>query len=159
VCRGYNRALVIQDDPKLLSGFPWPINFQTENNKIKLVMEYENVPQKVLLLIESMLQDAKQLQRALLSWQVRCPSDIHFPPSVLQHLQCNCFDRSNNSELQFIEESHRDVLNVSSQEELNCSVLFSLQSAATNNTQLFFAILPLTRIPEVRSRNITCARL
>jgi hypothetical protein len=37
-------------------------------------------------------------------------------------LRCNCFDRSNNSELQFIEGGHRDPLNsvpnVSPQEEI-----------------------------------------
>jgi hypothetical protein len=39
----------MQCDSKLLSGFPWPIyNFQTESNKIKLLTEYQSVPQKVL---------------------------------------------------------------------------------------------------------------
>jgi hypothetical protein len=33
-------------------------------------MEYESVTQKVLLLIESMQQNAKQLQHAHLSWHV-----------------------------------------------------------------------------------------
>jgi hypothetical protein len=28
---------------------------------------------------------------------------FNFPPSVLQHLLCNYFDRSNNFEVQFIE--------------------------------------------------------
>jgi hypothetical protein len=42
-------------------------NFQIENNKIKLLMENENVTQNVLLFIESMLQNAKQLQHARLS--------------------------------------------------------------------------------------------
>jgi hypothetical protein len=37
-------------------------NFQIGNNKIKLLTEYENVSQKVVLLIESILQNAKQLQ-------------------------------------------------------------------------------------------------
>jgi hypothetical protein len=37
-------------------------------------MEYECVTQKVLLLIESILQNAKQLQHARLSWYVKCPS-------------------------------------------------------------------------------------
>jgi hypothetical protein len=36
-------------------------NFQIEN-KIKLLMKYESVIQKVLSLIESVLQNAKQLQ-------------------------------------------------------------------------------------------------
>jgi hypothetical protein len=34
-------------------------NFQTRNNKIKLLTEYESVTQKVLLPLESMLQNAK----------------------------------------------------------------------------------------------------
>jgi hypothetical protein len=42
--------------------------FQTENNKIKLLTEYENVAQKVLLDIELILQNAKQLQHARFSW-------------------------------------------------------------------------------------------
>jgi archaellum component FlaC len=42
-------------------------NFEIENNKIKLLTEYENVTQKVLILAESMLQNAKQLQHARLS--------------------------------------------------------------------------------------------
>jgi hypothetical protein len=43
-------------------------NFQTGNNKIKLLTEYESVTQKVVLLIESKLQIAKQLQHSRLSW-------------------------------------------------------------------------------------------
>jgi hypothetical protein len=78
-------------------------------------MEYENVIRKVLLLIESILQNAKQLQYARLSWHVRCPC-------VFQHLWCNCFVRSKNSELQFIERGHRglvnNVLNVSPQGDI-----------------------------------------
>jgi hypothetical protein len=42
-------------------------NIQTGNNKIKLLMEYESVTQKVLLFIESMLQNAKKIQYARLS--------------------------------------------------------------------------------------------
>jgi hypothetical protein len=34
-------------------------NFHAESNKIKLLKKYENVAQKVSLLIESMLQNAK----------------------------------------------------------------------------------------------------
>jgi hypothetical protein len=56
-------------------------NFQTGNNKIKLLTEYESVTQKVLILLESILQTAKQLQHAHLSWHIRCPR-------VLQHLRC-----------------------------------------------------------------------
>jgi hypothetical protein len=51
---------------------------------------------------------------------------LNFPPSVLQHLRCNCFYRSNNSELQFIEGDHtgllNNVVNVSSQKEYRVSV-------------------------------------
>jgi hypothetical protein len=56
-------------------------NFQTGKNKIKMLTEYENVTQKVLLLVfsESMLQNSKELQHARLSWHVRCPSGIQFP--------------------------------------------------------------------------------
>jgi hypothetical protein len=39
-------------------------NVQSRNNKIKLLTQYENVTQKVLLFIDQMLQNAKQLQRA-----------------------------------------------------------------------------------------------
>jgi hypothetical protein len=45
-------------------------NFQTENNKIILLTEYESVTEKVLLLTESILQSAKQLQIARLSWHL-----------------------------------------------------------------------------------------
>jgi hypothetical protein len=54
-------------------------NFQAESNKIKLLMEYESATQKVLLLIESILQKAKKLQHERLSFHVRCPSGIQFP--------------------------------------------------------------------------------
>jgi hypothetical protein len=37
---------------------------QTRNNKIKLLTEYESVIQKVLLVIESILQNVNQLQNA-----------------------------------------------------------------------------------------------
>jgi hypothetical protein len=46
-------------------------NFQVRNNKIKLLTEYENVTQKALLLLESIKQNAKQFQYALLSWHIR----------------------------------------------------------------------------------------
>jgi hypothetical protein len=59
--------------------------------------EYERVTQKVLTPLESILQNAKQLQHACLSWHVRCPSRFNFPASVLQHLRCNCFDCSSFS--------------------------------------------------------------
>jgi hypothetical protein len=41
-------------------------DFQTGNKK-KLLTKYENVTQKVLLPVESILQNAKQLQHARLS--------------------------------------------------------------------------------------------
>jgi hypothetical protein len=73
-------------------------NFQTRNKEIKLLTEYGNETQKVLLFMESMLQHAKQLQHACLSYHVRCTNYgiFNFPASVLQQLQCNCFDRRNN---------------------------------------------------------------
>jgi hypothetical protein len=37
-------------------------NFQIRNNKIKLLTEYESVTQKVVISLESILQNAKQLQ-------------------------------------------------------------------------------------------------
>jgi hypothetical protein len=71
-------------------------NFQIGSNKIKLLTEYETGTQRVLLLMESILQIVKQLQHARLSV-------------------------SKNSELQFIEGGHRGlvniILNVSIQEE------------------------------------------
>jgi hypothetical protein len=42
-------------------------NFQIGENKIKLLAKYENVNQTVLLPVESILQNAKQYQHALLS--------------------------------------------------------------------------------------------
>jgi hypothetical protein len=42
-------------------------NIQTSENKIKLLTEYESVTQKVLLYIEPMLQNTKELQHARLS--------------------------------------------------------------------------------------------
>jgi hypothetical protein len=39
-------------------------NFQTGKNKIELVTEYESVTDKIVLLIESILQNTKQLQHA-----------------------------------------------------------------------------------------------
>jgi hypothetical protein len=51
----------IQGDSKLLSGFSWPIIFKSEKRKSKLLTEYESVTQRVLLYIELMLQNAKEL--------------------------------------------------------------------------------------------------
>jgi hypothetical protein len=45
-------------------------NFEIGSNKIKLLTEYGSVTQNVSLLIESILQNAKQLQRARLSWHM-----------------------------------------------------------------------------------------
>jgi hypothetical protein len=45
---------------------------------MKLLMEYENVNQKVLLFIELMLQNAKQLQHVSLSLHVKYPNGIQF---------------------------------------------------------------------------------
>jgi hypothetical protein len=42
-------------------------NFQTGNNKTKLLMEYESVTQNVSLLIQIKLKNAKQLEHARLS--------------------------------------------------------------------------------------------
>jgi hypothetical protein len=42
-------------------------NSQTENSNLKLFMEYESVTQEVLLFIETILQNAKQFQRARFS--------------------------------------------------------------------------------------------
>jgi hypothetical protein len=39
-------------------------NFQIGGNRIKLLTEYESENQKVLLLLESILRNVKQLQRA-----------------------------------------------------------------------------------------------
>jgi hypothetical protein len=46
------------------------LNFQTGNNNIKLLTKYESVIEKVVLLIESILLKAKELQHACLSWYV-----------------------------------------------------------------------------------------
>jgi hypothetical protein len=56
-------------------------NFETVSNKIKLLTEYGSVTQKVLLFIESMLQDSKQL----LSWHVSYPSGIQFTSKCIGH--------------------------------------------------------------------------
>jgi hypothetical protein len=77
-------------------------NFQIGNNNIKLLTGCESVSLKVLSLIKPILHNAKQLQHARLSWHVR-------GPSVLQHLRCDRFDRSNNFELQFIEGDHMSL--------------------------------------------------
>jgi hypothetical protein len=61
-------------------------NIQTGRNKIILLSGYENVTQKVSLLVEPVLQNAKQIQHARLSWHpphwdstVREFLDMHFP--------------------------------------------------------------------------------
>jgi Uri superfamily endonuclease len=45
-------------------------NIQIRSNKIKLIREYENVTQKVLLFIESILHNAKQLEHERLYFAV-----------------------------------------------------------------------------------------
>jgi hypothetical protein len=59
-------------------------------------MEYESVTKIVFLFIESMPQNAKQLEHVHLSQYVRFQSGTHLPRNLLQHLLCNCFDRSSN---------------------------------------------------------------
>jgi hypothetical protein len=43
----------IQSDSKVLSAFPLPTIFHTGTNKIKLLMQYENVTKKIVLFLES----------------------------------------------------------------------------------------------------------
>jgi hypothetical protein len=52
----------IQGDSKLLLRFSWPIIFKPEKNKTKLLTEYESVTQKVLLPVESILQNANNFR-------------------------------------------------------------------------------------------------
>jgi hypothetical protein len=61
-------------------------NFQNGKYKIKLLAEYESLTQQVLLFVESVLQNAKQLQHMHLSWHVRYPSGIQFPPQVFSSI-------------------------------------------------------------------------
>jgi hypothetical protein len=58
----------IQSDSKLLLGFPWSIIFNAE--RTKLFTEFESVTQKALFSIESVLQNAKQLQQLRLLWHI-----------------------------------------------------------------------------------------
>jgi hypothetical protein len=46
-------------------------NFQTKGNKIKLLKEYEIETQQVSLTVQSILQDAKELQHTRLCYHVR----------------------------------------------------------------------------------------
>jgi hypothetical protein len=87
----------------MIVGISMAYNFQIGNNEIKLLTKYENVTQKGLLSIESMLHNAKQLQHAR-------PSYVQAVFSVLQYLRSNGFPLSNNSELLFIEGDHRDLV-------------------------------------------------
>jgi hypothetical protein len=48
---------------------PLAYNFHTWNDKINLLTKYENVVRKVVLPIESILQNARQLEHARLSWR------------------------------------------------------------------------------------------
>jgi hypothetical protein len=70
---------IIQDDSTLLSVFLWPIIFEQEKKKSKLLMEYESVTEEVLLHRGSVLQNPKQLQHARLSLYVKYLSGIQFP--------------------------------------------------------------------------------
>jgi hypothetical protein len=54
--------------------------------KIKLLMEYENTAQKVLLITEQMLQNAKRLQHARLSWHVRYQFPSRCSPAFVVRL-------------------------------------------------------------------------
>jgi hypothetical protein len=54
-------------------------NFQTGKNKIKILTKYVSVTQKVLLLVEAILQNAKQIQHVYISWHIRFPRGIQFP--------------------------------------------------------------------------------
>jgi hypothetical protein len=49
-------------------------------------MEYKSANQRVLLLIESIVQNVKPLQHARLSWHVICPSSIQFPSQVFSSI-------------------------------------------------------------------------
>jgi hypothetical protein len=46
-------------DSHIIVGISVAYNFQIGNNKIKLLKEYENVTQKFLVIIESILQNAE----------------------------------------------------------------------------------------------------
>jgi hypothetical protein len=56
-------------------------NFQTGKNQINLLTEYKTVPEKVLLLRESILQTAKQLQHGAFLGKL---------PGFDQHLPAKC---------------------------------------------------------------------
>jgi hypothetical protein len=49
-------------------------NVEIGSNKIKMLKEYENIAQTLLLLLEQMLQNAKQLQHSRFTWHVKYPS-------------------------------------------------------------------------------------
>jgi hypothetical protein len=71
-------------------GVPVAYNFQIGNNKIKWLSEYESEIEKVLLFMQSTLQNAKQFQHARILWHVRCPRDIQTLPGFDQHLSAKC---------------------------------------------------------------------
>jgi hypothetical protein len=56
----------IEGDSKLLLGFPWPILFKPEEILIRLFTEFESATQKVLLSLESVVQNVNHLQQARL---------------------------------------------------------------------------------------------
>jgi hypothetical protein len=63
----------VRGDSKLLSGFPWSIIIKPEKNRIKLLMEYKSVTQKVLF--------ANAVLAALMSWSIKL--HFHIPQAVL----------------------------------------------------------------------------
>jgi hypothetical protein len=56
--RASRTPYIIRSDPKLLSGFPWPIILKPETEQIKLLTKYESVTKKVSLPVESVVQNA-----------------------------------------------------------------------------------------------------
>jgi hypothetical protein len=66
-------------------------NFQTGNNKMKLLTKYESVTDKVLLLVEPILQNAKELQHARLPWHVKLKIIGHGNPE--NSLESHCISK------------------------------------------------------------------
>jgi hypothetical protein len=57
-------------------------NFQVGNNRIKLLMEYESITQKLLLPIQLILQNAKQVQPAHLPQHIQLTSSTCAPSAA-----------------------------------------------------------------------------
>jgi invasion protein IalB len=70
-------------------------NFKIRSKKTKPLTEYESVTQKVILAVDSMLQNVKQLQHERLSWHVRCPSSIQFVSKCSSSNKRICVVRQN----------------------------------------------------------------